>query len=64
LRYSAQAGFPGRVHVLAETFDHYFTCMGLPINSPLRKPINRALLKLMETKRWNRIAERYMGPGS
>jgi len=62
LKYAVKKDFPGRVHVLSETFDHYFVCIGLPIGSSLRKPINAALLQLMETKQWNRIVERYIGP--
>ena len=61
LKYAVKSDFPGRVQVLAETFDQYYVCMGLPIGSPLRKPINAALLKLFETKQWNRIVKRYIG---
>ena len=57
LKYTVKNDFPGRVHVLTETFDHYYLCMGLPIGSPLHKAINAALLKLMETDHWNRIVE-------
>ncbi len=61
LKYTVKNDFLGRVHVLAETFDHYYLCMGLPIGSALRKPINAALLKLMETRQWDSIVERYIG---
>jgi len=62
LRHLVKVGFTGRVHVLAETFNNYFTCIGLPIGSPLRKPINKVLLQLMETNQWKKIVERYIGP--
>ena len=62
LRQLVKTEFPGRAYVLSETFDNYFTCLGLPIGSPLRKPINMALLQLMDTNQWNRIVERYIGP--
>lgn len=63
LKYTAKNDFIGRVYVLAETFDQYYLSMGLPVGSPLRKPINGALLKIMETDHWNRLVMRYIGSG-
>jgi len=63
LRYIVKNAFPGRVYVLAETFDPYYVSMGMPKGSALREPINRALLKIMETDQWNRLIERYIGAG-
>ncbi len=63
LKYNAKNDFTGRVHVLAETYDQYYIYMGFPIGSPLRKPINGALLKTMETDCWNRLVTRYIGSG-
>ena len=62
-RLGRDAAFSGRVHVLAETFDPYYVCMGMPKGSALREPINRALLKIMEADQWNRLIERYIGSG-
>lgn len=57
LKYIVKTDFPGRVHVLAGTFDHYYVSMGMPDGSPLREPINRALLKIMEKDEWNRMTD-------
>ncbi len=61
LKHIVKTDFPGRVHVLAGTFDHYFVSMGMPHGSPLRKPINIALLQIMEKEEWNRLVKRYIG---
>jgi len=63
LRYTVKNDSSGLVHVLAETFEHYYLCMGLPHGSPLREQINRALLRIIETDRWKRLVERYIGSG-
>jgi polar amino acid transport system substrate-binding protein len=63
LKHIAKTDFPGRIHVLSETFDHYFLCVGLPLDCPLRKPINKALLRMMETDQWRRLVMRYIGSG-
>ena len=63
LKHTVKTDFNGRVHVLAETFDHYYLGMGLPIGSPLRKPNNAASLKTMETDYWNKLVMRYIGSG-
>jgi polar amino acid transport system substrate-binding protein len=51
--------FPGRVQVLPGTFDEYFVSIALPDKSPLRKPINKALLKFMKTQNWTELRHRY-----
>ena len=52
--------FLGRVQVLPGTFDEYFVSMALQDKSPLRKPINKALLKFMNTQNWIELRNRYM----
>ena len=52
--------FPGRVQVLPGTFDEYFVSIALQDKSPLRKPINKALLKFMKTQNWIELRNRYM----
>jgi ABC-type amino acid transport substrate-binding protein len=32
----------------------------MPQNSPLRKPINKALLRLMKTGNWSELQNRYI----
>ena len=61
LKHIVKTDFPGRAHVLAGTFDHYFVSMGMPDGSPLRESINRALLQVMEKDEWDRLVERYIG---
>ena len=60
LKYLVKSEFPGRVQVVGGTFDEYFVSIALQQSSPLRKPINKALLNLMKTKSWNEILNRYI----
>jgi len=60
LKYQTKKEFPGRVQVLAGIYDEYFVSIALPQNSSLRKPINTALLKLMKTKNWTEMCNRYI----
>jgi ABC-type amino acid transport substrate-binding protein len=60
LKYQAKKDFPGRVQVLPGIYDEYFVSIALPENSPLRKPINQALLKLMKTENWTELRNRYI----
>jgi ABC-type amino acid transport substrate-binding protein len=63
LKDIVKTGFRDQVYVLTDTFDHYYVCIGMPNGSPLREPINRALLKVMETDQWDSLVERYLGIG-
>lgn len=60
LSYLAKSEFPGRVQVIDSTFDEYFVSIAIQQESPLREPINNALLKLMKTERWHEILNRYI----
>lgn len=60
LKHLAKRDFPGRVQVLPGTYDEYFVSIALQQNSPLRKPINKALLSLMNTQQWTEIGNRYI----
>jgi ABC-type amino acid transport substrate-binding protein len=51
LKHLVKKEFPGQVQVLPGTYDEYFVSIALPQNSSLRKPINRAFLHLMKTKK-------------
>jgi polar amino acid transport system substrate-binding protein len=62
LKYRTRTNFPGRVHVLPGIFDRYFGGIAMPPGSPLREPVNRALLKIIATDDWIRLTERYLGP--
>jgi len=60
LKYQVKKDFPGRVQVLPGIYDEYFVSIALPQNSSLRKPINKALLKLMKTENWTELRNRYI----
>ena len=62
LKHLVRTAFPGRVQVLAGTFDHYYVSMAMPSGSPLREPLNRALLEITAKDDWPRLVELYMGP--
>ena len=62
LKHLARTEFPGRVHVLTGTFDHYYVSMAVPSGSPLRERLNRALLKIITADDWPRLMEFYLGP--
>ncbi|HJW28436.1 MAG TPA: transporter substrate-binding domain-containing protein, partial [Saprospiraceae bacterium] len=59
LKYLVRKEFPGRVQVIPGTFDEYFVSMALQDKSPLREPINRALLRFMKTEEWSELMNRY-----
>jgi ABC-type amino acid transport substrate-binding protein len=63
LKHLVRTEFPGRVHVLAGTFDHYYVSMAMPSGSQLREPLNRALLEITAKDDWLRLMELYIGPG-
>ena len=54
LKYYVKNIFPGRLNVLAQTFNHYFVCMGLAPQSRLREPLNRSLLAWLSKEDWIR----------
>ena len=60
LKYLTKSKFLGRVRVLPETFDKYFVSIALQDKSPLRKPINMALLEFMKTENWTELRNRYV----
>ncbi len=63
LKYLSRTNYPGRIHVLPEIFDHYYVGMAMPQGSALREPLNRSLLKNIDTNAFLRLKERYIGPG-
>jgi len=60
LKYLVKREFPGRLQVLSGIYDEYFVSIALQDKSPLRKPINKALLKFMKTQNWTELQNRYM----
>lgn len=55
--------FAGLVYVLPDSFEHYYVSMAVRNNSPLREPINRAMLRIMATDAWTRLLERHIPAG-
>jgi ABC-type amino acid transport substrate-binding protein len=60
LKYQTKREFPGHVQVLPGIYDEYFVSIAVPQNSSLRRPINTALLRLMKTKNWIELRNRYI----
>jgi polar amino acid transport system substrate-binding protein len=60
LQYNIKTEFPGRVQVVGGTFDEYFVSIALQQNSPLRKAINQALLKFMNSDTWTELLNSYI----
>ncbi len=60
LKHLVKRDFSGRVQVLPGTYDEYFVSIALQQDSTLRKPINKALLSLMNTQQWTEIGNRYI----
>ena len=59
LKYLVRNEFRGRIQVIPGTFDEYFVSIALQHRSPLRKPVNKALLKFMKTEKWSELMNRY-----
>ena len=64
VEYLAKNEFRGRVKVLPGTFDYHYMGMAVQPSSPLREPLNRALLEFIETDQWTQILKQYLGQGS
>lgn len=47
--------------MLPRTFERQDYAIGLPPGSPLRKPLNRAILERLATDDWERLVESYVG---
>ena len=60
LKHLVKTGFAGRLQVLPGTYDEYFVSIALQEKSPLRKPVNKALLKFMKTQNWTELQNRYL----
>lgn len=60
LKYQVQNEFQGKVRVLPGVFDEYFVGIALQEKTPLRKPINKALLAFMITPEWVELQKRYI----
>lgn len=61
LRYLVNTQYNGVLQVLPGTFLPQDYAIGLPPNSPLREPINRALLRKISEPAWQDTLYRYLG---
>jgi ABC-type amino acid transport substrate-binding protein len=61
LSYYARTKFANKIVVLRFSLRQDFMAIPLPPGSPLRKPINRALLKVLDTKKWQTTLANYLG---
>ena len=62
LQYIAKTELGGQVMVLPNVFEHQDYGFALPDGSPLREPINRALLKELASDSWSQLLVKYLGP--
>lgn len=61
LKYLVAKEFSNRLIVLPRSFDRQDYAIALPADSPLREPINRALLKKINQPGWQDVLYRYLG---
>ena len=64
LKHLVKTEYPDRLHVLAETFDHYFISMAMPQGSKLREQLNTALLSVIKNEKWDMLVMQYLGSAS
>jgi len=60
LKYAIKNEFQGRLQVIPGIFDEYFVVIALNKNNPMRKEVNKALLKFMKTDKWHELLNRYI----
>jgi polar amino acid transport system substrate-binding protein len=58
LQYLVNGNFRGQLQVLPQTFDRQYYGIALPSGSNLREPLNRALLRFIQTEDWRSLVER------
>jgi ABC-type amino acid transport/signal transduction systems, periplasmic component/domain len=56
--YSKQLG--NKIMVLGFSLRQDFAAIPMPAGSPLRKPINRAILEILDTTRWKKITSEFV----
>ena len=61
LQYLVHEEFRDELTVLSRTFNPKFLALPLPPDSPLRRPLNKAIMAVMETPVWHRILVSYIG---
>jgi polar amino acid transport system substrate-binding protein len=61
LKYLSRRDWPGRISVLPGTFERQAYAIVLPQGSPLREPLNRALLREIQGSGWEDTVASYLG---
>jgi polar amino acid transport system substrate-binding protein len=61
MSWLVQSRYADSLQVLDAVFDQQNYAIALPVNSPLREPINRALLHILETNWWRDLKSEYSG---
>lgn len=61
LHYLVRKDYRNELIVLPQTFDPQFFALPLPPDSPLRRPLNKAILEVMEMPIWQNILVSYIG---
>ncbi|AKJ94463.1 ABC transporter substrate-binding protein [Thioalkalivibrio versutus] len=61
LRYQVREHFGGQLEVLPVEFLRQDYALALPQGSPLRAPMNVAILEILESDEWQRVLRRYLG---
>jgi polar amino acid transport system substrate-binding protein len=61
LQYLVHEYYRDELTVLSRTFNPKFLALPLQPDSPLRRPLNKAILEVMETPVWHRILVSYIG---
>jgi len=61
LQYLVHEDYRDELTVLSRTFNPKFLALPLPPDSPLRRPLNKAIMEVMETPVWHRILVSYIG---
>ena len=62
LQYVGRTTYPDLVKVLPGTFENHGYGLGLKKDSPLRKPVNVALLRFAASDAWRELLVGYLGP--
>jgi len=62
LRHLIQAELPGKLTVLPRRLERQDYAFAVPAGSPLREPLNRAIVEKIRRPEWQDVLYRYLGP--
>lgn len=61
LRYRINRSFAGTLRVLPAIFQQQYYGIALPLHSPLREPLDREILRQVNSSHWSAMVESYLG---